>query len=266
MGSECRAPIGQFVLRFSFLRHESCTVLRFYAFGHAFFMLTIAAATPYNEFEFNFKICIPRMEDSKRAKILEAATKVFAKKGFQYATIADIAREAGISTGLIYLYFENKLDVLLSIILDFLGNLQKANREKLANLTCPKEKLLAILRNFEELLMHDEQGLYLVRILNEALPHIVMIKEKSLQEKRRQILLANRALLDMLDTIIAEGQHKGLFDRSLNPCVMRQILCGAIERVVYGLFYTTYSGDDIGYQAPDAHAAVMRLIEKFIQK
>lgn len=206
------------------------------------------------------------MEDSKTTKILEAATKVFAKKGYQYATIADIAREAGISTGLTYSYFENKLDVLLSIILQFLQQLQKANTERLSGIDSPKEKLYAILRNFEELLMRNEQGLYLVRVLNEALPHIVMIKEKSLQEKRRQILLANRRLIDTLDSIILEGQRQGVFDRSLKPSVMRQILSGAIERVVYGLFYAAYSGDDIGYQASDAHAAVMRLIEKFIQK
>jgi len=204
------------------------------------------------------------MEDSKRIKILEAATRIFAKKGYQYATIADIAREAGISTGLTYSYFENKLDVLLSIILRFLQQLQKANTEKLSGINSPKEKLYAILRNFEELLMRNEQGLSLVRVLNEALPHIVMIKEKSLQEKRRQILLANRRLIDTLDTVIMEGQTQGVFDRSLKPSVMRQILSGAIERVVYGLFYAAYSGDDIGYQSNDAHAAVVRLIEKFI--
>jgi len=206
------------------------------------------------------------MEDSKKIKILEAATKVFAKKGYQYATIADIAREAGISTGLTYTYFENKLDVLLSIILQFLQQLQKANSEKLKSIDSPLEKIYAILHNFEQLLMRNEQGLYLVRILNEALPHIVMIKEKSLQEKRRQILLANRTLIDTLDRIIADGQKQGLFDQTLNPSVMRQVLCGAIERVVYGLFYATYSGDNIGYDEGDGHAAIMRLIEKFIQK
>ena len=38
--------------------------------------------------------------DEKRNKILASATRVFAEKGFQYATMADIARGAGISTGL----------------------------------------------------------------------------------------------------------------------------------------------------------------------
>ena len=46
------------------------------------------------------------MEDSKKTKILDSATKVFAEKGYQYATIADIAKDAGISTGLMYSYFK----------------------------------------------------------------------------------------------------------------------------------------------------------------
>lgn len=205
------------------------------------------------------------MEDRKKTNILDAATKVFAKKGYQYATIADIAREAGISTGLTYSYFENKLDVLLSIILRFLQELHRLNQERLGGIDSPIEKLYAILHNFENLLMRDKQALSLVRVLNEALPHIVMIKEKSLQEKRKAILHKNRELIDIMDGIIAEGQQRGLFDRTLKPSVIRQILSGAIERVVYGLFYAAYSGDDIGYNENDAHAAVIRLIKKFIE-
>jgi len=206
------------------------------------------------------------MEDSKTIKILDAATKVFAEKGYQYATIADIAREAGISTGLTYSYFENKLDVLFSIILRFLQKMNQVNREKLKQTDSPLEKLYVILHNFENLFMKNERALYLVRVLNEALPHIVMIKEKSLQKKRQEILLENRKLIDTIDSIIADGQKKGMFEKSLNPSVMRQVMCGAIERVVYGLFYTSYSGDDIGYNETDGHKSIVRLIEKFIGK
>ncbi|MBW1838398.1 MAG: helix-turn-helix transcriptional regulator, partial [Deltaproteobacteria bacterium] len=49
------------------------------------------------------------MKDEKRSMILDAATKIFAEKGYQYATISEVAKEAGISTGLLYSYFKNKL-------------------------------------------------------------------------------------------------------------------------------------------------------------
>ena len=101
---------------------------------------------------------------------------------------------------------------------------------------------------------------------NEALPHLVMIKEEKLQEKRREIIAENKTLLETFDGIIGQGQKENMFDKDLNPAVMRQVLCGAIERLHYGLFYSTYSDQSIGYNDTDAHQSIVLLIEKFICK
>ena len=53
---------------------------------------------------------------ARRKQILDAATKVFAEKGFHRATIKDIARVAGIADGTIYTYFASKTEVLLGIL------------------------------------------------------------------------------------------------------------------------------------------------------
>jgi len=53
---------------------------------------------------------------ARRNQILDAATKVFAGKGFHATTIKDIAREAGIADGTIYNYFENKTALMLGIL------------------------------------------------------------------------------------------------------------------------------------------------------
>src|SRR6266516_4469346 len=53
---------------------------------------------------------------ARRNQILDAATKVFAEKGFHRATIKEIARVAGIADGTIYTYFSSKTDVLLGIL------------------------------------------------------------------------------------------------------------------------------------------------------
>jgi len=53
---------------------------------------------------------------ARRNQILDAATKVFAEKGFHRTTIKDIAREASIADGTIYNYFENKTALLLGIL------------------------------------------------------------------------------------------------------------------------------------------------------
>lgn len=52
---------------------------------------------------------------ARRNQILDAATRVFARKGFHPTTIKDIAREAGIADGTIYNYFESKTALMLGI-------------------------------------------------------------------------------------------------------------------------------------------------------
>jgi AcrR family transcriptional regulator len=52
---------------------------------------------------------------ARRNQILDAATQVFAEKGFHRATIKDIARVAGIADGTVYNYFENKTALMLGI-------------------------------------------------------------------------------------------------------------------------------------------------------
>jgi TetR/AcrR family fatty acid metabolism transcriptional regulator len=53
--------------------------------------------------------------DDKRLRILDSAVKVFAHEGFFKAKVSQIAREAGVAPGTVYLYFKNKEDLLISI-------------------------------------------------------------------------------------------------------------------------------------------------------
>ncbi len=52
----------------------------------------------------------------RRSQILDAAVKVFAEKGFHGTTIRQIATEAGLADGTIYIYFKNKTDLLIGIM------------------------------------------------------------------------------------------------------------------------------------------------------
>jgi TetR/AcrR family fatty acid metabolism transcriptional regulator len=57
-----------------------------------------------------------RLAHARRNQILDAATRVFASKGFHPTTIKDVAREAGLADGTIYIYFDNKPALLLGIM------------------------------------------------------------------------------------------------------------------------------------------------------
>jgi len=204
--------------------------------------------------------------DDKRQRILDAATKVFAEKGFEYATISAVAKEAGMSTGLIYSYFKNKLDVLLSLIIIFLQTINEMNAQRVAVLRNPFDKLYTFLHNCEDLLLKDDSCLSRGKVLHDALPHIIGMKDKALMQKRAEILTANNQLIATIDDIMLQGQQEGVFDTTLKPTVMRQVLSGTIERVVYGLFFKRFTGEEIGYDRQDAHEALVRVIETFIKK
>ncbi|MBE3558318.1 MAG: TetR/AcrR family transcriptional regulator [Ktedonobacteraceae bacterium] len=58
----------------------------------------------------------PKTVEDRREQIIDAALRVFARKGFARSTNKDIAREAGITPGLIYHYFENKQAVFKAVV------------------------------------------------------------------------------------------------------------------------------------------------------
>lgn len=74
------------------------------------------------------------MKVSKRREIFQAAEKIFAEKGFQNTTIDEIAKKANIGKGTVYIYFNNKLELFLSLINegieDIFSATQKALTEK----------------------------------------------------------------------------------------------------------------------------------------
>ena len=55
---------------------------------------------------------LPAADPEKRKRLLHAAAKTFGRRGFHEAKIADIASEAGVAEGTVYLYFRNKEDLL----------------------------------------------------------------------------------------------------------------------------------------------------------
>src|SRR5438105_14703071 len=82
--------------------------------------------------------------NSKYEAILRAAIKVFARSGFFNAKVADVAREAGVADGTVYLYFKNKDDILVSIFNHYMEEALASGRASLARTDDAIEKLRRI--------------------------------------------------------------------------------------------------------------------------
>jgi len=68
--------------------------------------------------------------EQKRKKIMQAAMKIFSKKGYSPAALDEVAREAGIAKGTLYLYFQDKEDLFFNTIMsvvDKLGDIISKN-------------------------------------------------------------------------------------------------------------------------------------------
>lgn len=212
------------------------------------------------------KFTFPVMKNDKNALILNAAIKVFADKGYQYATIAEIAKEAGISKGLIHFYFESKLDLILSVILSFLEKVNKINDEKLGKISCPVASLKAVFETFQELLLSEEDKLYWGKILNVGLPDSSKIKSAVLQAKKQAIDLQNSKLFQSIDRLILEGQNDRKITTKLKPEIIRQILGGSSQFLTTGMYLQLSGKGGLGYTKNDVKLAMHMLIDSFVYK
>src|SRR5215216_8101878 len=90
------------------------------------------------------KVSSKEKANGKYEAILRAAIKVFARGGFFNSKVADVAREAGVADGTVYLYFKNKDDILVSIFNHVMEEALSLGRERLAEVSDPVEKLKRI--------------------------------------------------------------------------------------------------------------------------
>lgn len=157
----------------------------------------------------------------KHKKIIRAATKVFAKKGFFNARISDIAKEAKIADGTIYLYFKNKFDILISVFEQEMGKLIDQIADLLAEETDPQKKLdIFILNHLEELKKN--------RNLADVI-HVELRQTHKLIRDYRKNVFSN--YLNIVAGIIREGQEKGIYRQDVNPDVAKFLLFGALDEI-----------------------------------
>lgn len=112
----------------------------------------------------------PKVVEDRREQILDAAMRVFAQKGFTRATNKDIAREAGITPGLIYYYFESKEAVLRTVI-EQRSPLQLMGSVSEEMLAMPPQLFLRFIITRILGIVESEQFIGMVRVLLPEVMH-----------------------------------------------------------------------------------------------
>jgi len=157
----------------------------------------------------------------KREAILRAAISVFAHNGYFNAKVADIAREAGVADGTVYLYFKSKEEILHSIFDRSVEEAVTEVKKQLAAISDPREKLRQIAHLHLERLGTDRD-----------LAVVFQVELRGSTKFMEEFSAAGFAeYLALIRTTFEEGQRAGLFRADLNSKVVSKILFGALDEM-----------------------------------
>jgi len=157
----------------------------------------------------------------KRAMILRAATRVFARNGYFNSKVADIARAAEVADGTVYLYFKSKEEILHSIFDQNMAEAIAAGRKLIENLDDPRQKLRRIAKLHLERLGADRD-----------LAVVFQVELRGSTKFMEEFSAAGFAeYLALLRRTFEEGQRVGAFRKELNATVAAKILFGALDEM-----------------------------------
>jgi len=158
----------------------------------------------------------------KREAILRSAVKVFARKGYFNSKVADIAGDAGIADGTVYLYFKSKDEILHSIFDQAMEIFIAEGQREIADLTKPEDRLRRIAELHLERLGADRD-----------LAIVFQVELRGSIKFMQEFSAAGFAdYLDIIKKTIDDGQRSGAFRTDVKPIVAAKILYGALDEMV----------------------------------
>jgi AcrR family transcriptional regulator len=192
----------------------------------------------------------------RKQQILDAALKVFAKKGFTEATTTEIAQEAGVAEGTIYNYFPSKRDLLIAVVKTFVMTESFLNIFEHAEETDYPAFLMAIMNNRMDFIEDSEKN-RLFLLMGEIIrdPELRMIYDQ-------QVI---KPIMNQMEKYLENKAAKGEF-RSVNNGVVTRALGGMVLGL---LLLTLLEGESSPLKdmpRQNLAAEIVQLVMKGIQK
>ena len=177
-----------------------------------------------------------------RDKVVRAAVRLFAEKGFEATTVREIVEEAGVTKGGLYHYFESKDDLLFEIYTAML-RMQTRRMVTIAESDLPlPERLHAIIA---DVVVTSIADLDAATVFFQSFP----LLEKS---KQVQVRAERRTYHERVRDLVAEGQVAGVFRADVPADLVINYHFGAIHRL--GMWYHAdgeLSGEQVGKHFAD---------------
>jgi TetR/AcrR family transcriptional regulator, fatty acid metabolism regulator protein len=164
---------------------------------------------------------LQKNKSKKYSEILKSAGAVFANLGFHKATISQIAKEADIADGTIYLYFKNKNDILYQFISYKTEAVFKKMRDAVAEADNAEDKLRNLIKCHLDQFQRDE---------NMAV--IMQSETRYRRDIEPQIKDISKMYLELLSEIFEQGQIEGEMRQDLFVGLAKRFVLGAVEGVI----------------------------------
>jgi len=183
-------------------------------------------------------------DPDKPQQIIEAAVRVFARKGYYSSRVSDIAREAGIAAGTIYLYFDTKQEILITLFREKMAEFVSALRKSIAEESDPVAKVKRLVRLHFEIL----EG-------NPELAEVVQVELRQGQKFFRGPATQEIATyFALIGSVLEEGVAAGAFRPDLPVKVATKMLFGAMDQMA-----TSWVLGKRGYRLVDTAESVADL-------
>jgi TetR/AcrR family transcriptional regulator, fatty acid metabolism regulator protein len=167
-----------------------------------------------------------RLAAEKRRAILDAAVRVFARRGFNGCRVSDIADEAGVAYGLVYHYFRSKDEVLDTLFLERWNVLLDVIRGIDRDLSA-REQLSAIAGFIVDSYRHDP----------DLMKVIIVEVTRAANSFGRTHYVKIREAYELIAEIVASAQARGDFKDNVSPQFAAMAFYGAIEQVLTGWIF-----------------------------
>lgn len=161
-------------------------------------------------------------KNNKYHQILEAAVKVFARQGFHQSTVAQIAKEAGVADGTIYLYFKNKDDILVQFFNYRAKQVFESFREAVDGAETSANKLRNLVRSHLAEFQRDRDGAVVYQIETHQNSRLAEAQIREMSQMYR----------DLISEIIEQGQQEGTIRKDLYLGLVKRFIIGAVDEVI----------------------------------
>ncbi|HEY7366419.1 MAG TPA: TetR/AcrR family transcriptional regulator [Methylomirabilota bacterium] len=160
-------------------------------------------------------------DPGKPQQIIDAAIRVFARSGYYNSRVSDIAREAGIASGTIYLYFKTKDDILVTLFREKMAEWVAQVRRRIADEPDAVAKIRRLIALHFNVLEGD--------------PHLAEVVQVELRQGQKFFRGASAhevsAYFDLIGGVLHEGIAAGQFRPDLPVKMATKMLFGAMDQV-----------------------------------